>query len=115
MHVKVDGMEVFALMGDDVIGVAVGEQQVAELNDFLAAKSNEDGTFLSVSYDMARQMELQAAMSGKLDYDSSNHHAEMNELVDALRTSYTEMLGRSRLDMRFSGDGLVIDSRMTFK
>jgi hypothetical protein len=115
MHVKVDGMEVFALMGDDVIGVAMGEQQVAKLGGFLAAKSSEDGTFFSVSYDMARQMELQAAMSGKLDYDSSNHHPEMDELVDALRASYTEMLGRSRLDMRFSGDGLVIDSRMTFK
>ena len=38
-----------------------------------------------------------------------------DELAEAVRESYTAMLGRSRVDMRFTGDGLIIDSNISFK
>ena len=115
MQLHVDDLDVYALMSDDAIGVAVGEQQAKELVGFMDAKPQENGTFFSVSYDMARQLELQASMQDKLDIDSDHHHASAHEFSDAFKSSYTSMLGRSRVDMRFTDDGLVIDSKLGFK
>ncbi len=115
MQLKVDDLDVYALMGDDAIGVAVGELQAKELAGFMDTKPQQDGTVFSVSYDMARQMEIQAAMQAELDINPDQHHAAAHEFSNAFKSSYTSMLGRSRVDMRFTGDGLVIDSKLSFK
>ncbi len=115
----IQGVEVFALLGDSAIGAAIGPQQVKELGAFMAAKAQQNGTFFSVSYDLARQAEIQADMSQKWSQkwnnDADGQASSVNALSEALRKSYISMLGRSRLDMRFTGDGLVIDSRTTFR
>jgi len=92
---------------------------------FLAAKPQDSGTFFSVSYDLAKQADIQEKMAEKYNFDTpgydgdnsdeSDHEAQLHELSEAFKTSYTSMLGRSRVDMRLSGEGLVIDSHMTFK
>lgn len=108
-------IELYALMSDQAIGFSIGEQYAAELDRFLDEKPRDNGTFFSVSYDMARQLELQAALSGNLGFDTGHHDYAGDEFAEAFRASYTAMLGRSRVDMRFTTQGLVIDSTLSFK
>ena len=112
-----EGLEVSALMVDSAIGASVGAQQSKKLKAFMAAKPQDGGTFFSLSYDMARQVEIQNEMAKKWNYDSTDQDQESphDELTEAFKESYMAMLGRSRVDMRFDGHGLVIDSLMTFK
>lgn len=110
-----EGIEVSALMGDNAIGASIGEKQAKGLKAFMAAKPQDGGTFFSVSYDMARQAEIQNEMAKNWNYDAADQDSPHDELTEALKESYSAMLGRSRVDMRFSENGLVIDSQMTFK
>ena len=110
-----EDLEVFALISDTAIGVSIGEQQAAGLGEFMAAKPQDSGTFFSVSYDMAKQMEIQAAMSEHINGSSDSDHSQVDELAEAVKESYTAMLGRSHVEMSFTGTGLVIDSKISFK
>jgi hypothetical protein len=80
----------------------------------MSAKSQDNGTFFSISYDMAKQLEIQAAMSEKFDISMDKDHSHGDELSKAVRESYAAMLGRSRVDMRFTPSSLVIDSNISF-
>jgi hypothetical protein len=60
-------------------------------------------------------MEIQAAFSENLGLDPEEDHSPVHDYSEAVRQSYIDMLGRSRVDMRFTSDGLVIDNEMTFK
>lgn len=113
--IQVEGIDVFALMSDNAIGAAVGERHTRDLGTFLNAKSQDDGTFLSVSHDMAKQLEIQTALTETLGIDQDGHHSPVHEYSEAVKQSYTAMLDRSRVDMRLTSEGLVIDSSMTFK
>jgi hypothetical protein len=110
-----ENLDVFALMSDSAIGISVGEQHAGELKEFLAAEPQGNGTFLSLSYDMAKQLEIQVAMQEKLDIKLDDHQSPADELSEAVRASYTAMLGRSRVEIQFSSDGVVIDSAISFK
>ncbi len=110
-----EGLDVFALMTENAIGAAVGEQHAGELVQFMTATPQDNGTFFSVSYDMAKQMEIQMAMSEELGIDMDGDQSPGDELSEAVRESYSAMLGHSRVDMRLTGDGLVIDSNISFK
>jgi len=111
----IEGVEVFALMSDTAIGASIGEQQAKGLSAFMAAKPQDNGTFFSFSYDLARQAEIQSELAQKWTVDSAEQGSPIVGLAEAIRESYTAMRGRSRVDMRLSGNGLVIDSRMTFE
>jgi hypothetical protein len=75
-------------------------------------KQQNDGTFFSVSYDMAKQMEIGAAMQETMQFGGKS---TANEYANAVEEAYMAMLGRSRVDMRFTTSGLVIDNQVTFK
>ena len=60
-------------------------------------------------------MEIQQAMVEKMDGLTVDNHSPADAFSEAVMQSYTDMLGRSRIDMRFTSDGLVIDSNITFK
>ena len=109
-----EDLEVFALMGDSAIGASIGEQQSQGLEAFMDARPQDSGTFFSVSYDLARQAEIQAEIEKKWGRDSAADHSSADELTDAFKESYVDMLGRSRVDVRFTGNGLVIDSSISF-
>jgi hypothetical protein len=115
MYIKVDDLEVHALMGKQAIGVSVGEKHSSDLGAFMAAESQQDGTFLSISYDMARQLEIQSGVAEKWGVDMDDHPSGVHEFSEAFEQSYKAMLGRSRVEMKLTGDGLLIDSMMTFK
>jgi len=69
----------------------------------------------SVSYDLARQAEIQAEISKKWMVNMADQDPSAHDVAKTLQKPYTSMLDRSRIDMRFTAEGLVIDSRMTFK
>jgi len=41
--------------------------------------------------------------------------ADQHEYTEEIKQLYIDMLGRSRIDMKFTSEGLSIDSKMTFK
>ena len=41
--------------------------------------------------------------------------ADQHEYTEEMKQLYIDMLGRSRIDMKFTSEGLSIDSKMTFK
>ena len=110
-----EGLDVWALMSDNAIGAAVGDQYARDLGAFMATKPQDDGTFFSVSYDMAKQFEIQAAMSEKLFIDPISDQSHVGELSQAVMETYTSIFDRSRVDMRLTDHGLVIDSNISFK
>jgi hypothetical protein len=112
---QTDDFDVSALMSKNAIGASVGAQTASGLEPFMQAKAQDSGTFISVSYDLAKQVEIQEAMSQQLGIYSDSDNSEINEMAEALRQSYTSLLGYSRVDMKMTSDGLLVDSRMTFK
>ena len=110
-----EDLEVFAMMNDNAIGASVGKNHAKDLGSFMSAKPQDSGTFFSVSYDMAKQLEIQMAMADAFMTSPDDDQSVSDELSEAIMESYTSMLGHSRVDMRFTGDGLVIDSILTFK
>ncbi|NOR18617.1 MAG: hypothetical protein GQ538_00840 [Xanthomonadales bacterium] len=117
--IHMEGLDIFALMGDEAIGASIGEENASNLGAFMNAKSQDDGTFFSISYDIAKQMEIQMAMSEHFgiqqDNDQSAHDEFSDEFSAAVMDSYSAMFDRSRVDARLTSSGLVIDSSITFK
>lgn len=124
---RVDGVEVYALMSKDAIGAAIGQQDPADLPAFLNAKAQTTGTLFSMSVDMAKQMQIEDALTDQwdqygFDMDDFEDMDDMDEkdsqaiiFSDAVRASYAAILGRSRLDVNLNEAGISIESRMTFK
>lgn len=110
-----DGVDVFALMTDNAIGAAIGEKHVKDLVGFMGAKEQDNGTLLSISYDMAKQMEIQTALTEKFQVDMADEKPPVNEYAEAVKQAYTDILDRSRVDVRLTTKGMHIDSKMTFK
>jgi len=111
----IENLDIFVLMGDQTIGIAAGEQYAGQLGAFLDAEPQDNGIFFSLSYDMAKQLEIQTAMSEKFDIAFDDHHSSADEFTEAIRTTYASMLGQSHLEMRFTSEGMVVDSTISFK
>jgi hypothetical protein len=112
---NMEGIEVFALMGDDAIGASIGEQHVKDLGTFMSAKPEGNGTLFSASYDMAKQMEIQAALAGQYQVDVDDNQPNIIEYSEAMKEVYMQVLDRSRVDIRLTTEGLLIENSMTFK
>lgn len=110
-----EGVDVFAFMTDNAIGAAIGEKHVNDLVGFMAAKEQDNGTLLSVSHDMAKQMEIQAALAEQFQVEMADEKPVVNEYAEAVKKAYTDILDRSRVDVRLTTKGMHIDSKMTFK
>ena len=103
------------LMGMGAIGAAIGENHADELLEFMDTESQNNGTFFSFSYDMAKQLELQSALSGEQGGEADGNTSVTDEFSAVIKQTYAAMLDRSRVDMRLTGDGLIIESTISFK
>ncbi|MDX2417867.1 MAG: hypothetical protein QNK19_10445 [Xanthomonadales bacterium] len=110
-----EGIDVFALMSDGAIGASIGEQHVKDLGGFLNEKPQDNGTFLSISHDMGKQMEIQAALADQFQVDAGDEYGAVNEYAEAVKKAYTDILGQSHVEMRLTADGLHIDTSLNFK
>ncbi len=105
MAVRTPEFEAYAVMSKDAIGVSIGPGQSDGLRDFLDENGNADGVFFSVDYDMALVAEWQESAMAAQGQDADPAVSP---------TRYPELLGRTRMELRFDGEGLTIDQSQTF-
>ena len=110
-----EGVDVFALMSDKAIGASIGEKHVKDLDGFLNEKPQDNGTFLSISHDMGKQMEVQTALAEKYQVDADDEYGAVSDYAEAVKQAYGEILGQSHVEMRFTPEGLHIDTSLNFK
>ncbi len=121
MTLSIDGMHISAAMSKDALALSMGKDQQAGLMGFLEQDGENEGTFFSVSYDMAAQMQFQdhmqaqassaAAANGEVNPETQQVMDLMQEMADA----YRDTLGRARVEFRFTPAGFEIYNQMTFK
>ena len=122
--IPVPGIVAHAALSSGAIGLSVGDGEETGLVSYLNESSVDDGTFLSVNYDTAAYMEFTGNMSDQLQDDledvegmenMENQHQEIHEIAEAVQNAAKEVVDRSHATLRFTPEGFVIDSRMTFK
>jgi len=120
----------YAAMSDKALGISVGQGEEAHLTRFIEARSESDGSFLSMNYDMAAYMDRidvlgedlrRAGVDGDTTVDGEfesganpGDYASASEVAEAIREALKNMAGRSQLSFSFDDKGFAIDSRMTF-
>ena len=112
-----EGISVFAAMSNDSIGIATGENRMEDLAAFMEADDDNGNVFFSFEYDMSASLDFQQKMQEAYSSGDagSDEGQDFNELMNNIQESYMQWLGRSRMEMSFTEDGLQIDSKMTFK
>ena len=109
-----DGLQVYAAMGHDSIGIALGESKQEDLQRFMAADAANRNVFFSLEYDMAAQLELQQRMQQQIS-NQDDAPAAHEEFARALQDAYKAWLGRSRLEVSFEPDGIRMDTSISFR
>lgn len=115
--IPVPGAVAFAAMTDEAIGMSLGAGEEQTLEAFLERDDASKGTFLSVDYDMAAYLEY----SGRLEdaYSSDDVQDHSNDAIMAIAEAASDVIqktsDRSRTEMQFTPEGVVIKGRMTFK
>jgi len=106
----IPGLVLYAAQSQSALGLSVGEGQQQGLANFIKQQGKANGTFLSVNYDTASYLDMAGQISADfIDADGAAGFAE------SFREVYRSMADRSDTRMGFTKDGLVIDSKMTFK
>jgi len=115
----------FAALTDSAIGISMGVGEENALVPFLQQSAAKNGTFLSVSYDSAAYLDFTSKLTQGLEEfaeqpdDTADPDAGQQRSVkaisEAMRQAYANAVDRSQIDARFTEQGLLIDSRMTFK
>jgi len=126
--IPVPGVVAFAALSDSAIGLSVGAGEENGLTSYLQQKAGGDGTFMSLAYDTSAYLDFTQKMSHNWqdqteDPDDTGDVSDAGEapediaieIADAIQHAYKNFAGRSFLSMKFTGQGLVIDSRMTFE
>jgi hypothetical protein len=101
--------EVYAMMSKDALGVSLGKGQSASLAAFMEQSGPNGGTFLSFEYDGEVLGAMPATTPAQAYGDQPGDNWQQ------LAQDYQAMLGRSRMEFRFTEDGLVIDQRQDFR
>lgn len=107
-------LQLFAALGKDSIGVALGDSSQGALARFMEADDDNGSVFFSVEYDMARQLELEQQIQAQLGM-AGDGVAGYDDFARTMQEAYKAWLGRSRLEVSFDEDGIRADSTMTFK
>jgi hypothetical protein len=126
MMVATPDFEVYAVMSNDAIGLSLGKGQKDRLLPFMEDDQDNDGTFLSLEYDARAIMELQRAGQREamaeatrgLDDADPEQAAELKRMLDSterMSEAYESMLGRARMEFRFTDSGVTIDQRQDFR
>ena len=116
---------VYAAVGDDALGFAVGADPAQRLPDFLDADAAEDGLLLSVSYDVARYSALQQSVMSDVnlaesaepgdDPDDLRRAQAFMDLSRSINEAMARHADRAEFDVRLTERGLQVDHRQTFR
>jgi len=123
--IPMPGIVAFAALSEDAIGLSIGAGEEAGLPDYLAQKPGPAGTFMSTNYDMAAYMDYTQKFSdqlenledqaAELDQEHSAHYRSAQHIAESARNAFKAFADRSQATFRFTSEGFVADSRMTFK
>jgi hypothetical protein len=125
MTVVTPEFEVYAVMGKSAIGISLGRGESDGLRAFLDQDGDVDDVFLSLEYDgkalarMQRQSIAAYEEAARQDTSLAAPDDQAGEVpgdidLEALAADYEALLGRTRFEFRFDGEGLTIDNRQTF-
>jgi hypothetical protein len=111
--IPVPGLVMYAAQSKEAIGLSVGEGQQAGLPDYLGQKGKANGTFFSANYDTASYMEV----TGRLGTDTgdSGDHGMANDIAKDIQEAIKAVSDRTDTRLKFTQDGFVIDSRISFR
>jgi len=117
------GIVAFAALSNDAIGLSLGEGEEEKLPGYLARKPGADGMFMSTNYDMAAYLDYTQEMRqfqhmGEDSAGSDTGHANYRPFMrigESAQNAFKSFAGRSQATFRFTSEGFVADSRMTFK
>lgn len=115
--VSVQGIVAFAAMSDEAIGMSVGAGEENELPEFLTQDAGPKGMFFSVDYDNEAyyDYQLKGMEASQVNIEGDN---VMNPIMDISKAAIRAARAagdRNHVTMKFTGEGLVIESRMTYK
>lgn len=112
--VSIQGIVAYAAMSYEAIGMSLGEGEEVSLPEFLDAGAGPEGTFLSADYDYDAYYEYQ--LKGlKTGTSDDNPYGSVMAISRASMLAAKEAVDRNHVDMKFTADGLVIESRVTYE
>jgi hypothetical protein len=122
--IPVPGVVAFAALSKEAIGLSVGEGEEENLPGYLARKPAADGIFMSTNYDMAAYLDYTQEMRGQFQHmgedsaGSDSGHANYQPFMrigESAQNAFKSFADRSQATFRFTSEGFVADSRMTFR
>jgi hypothetical protein len=115
----------FAALTSDAIGLSAGEGEEDSLPGYLAEKAGPDGMFMSIAYDMVSYLEytqdfenqFKQAPGDNSEIDPEKQAAlqSLQDISGAAQEAYKSFADRSYTTFSLTPEGVVADSRMTFK
>jgi hypothetical protein len=108
------GSDVYAALSEDALALSIGEGAGAQLSSMLKADASDDGVFFNFSMDAERYYSFVGeAMAEAKNDDENPMTAVAQEAMQDIMLAIAEMYDRMSVDMRFTSDGIVIDSTVT--
>lgn len=108
------GQEMYIAMNDTALALSVGDGAQAQLGEMLSAKATENGTFFSFSMDAARYYGFIAEAMATQQADAEDPMSpEFRQAMQEMMLAIAEIYDRISVDVRFSKDGVVMDSVVT--
>ena len=126
--IPVPGIVAFAALSDEAIGLSIGAGEETGLPDFLKQEPGPEGTFLSTNYDMAAYLDYTQDLGEQFE-DMANegedteseqveqnvHYRSAQHISQSAQEAFKAFADRSQAELRFTKEGFVADSKMTFK
>jgi hypothetical protein len=108
------GNDMYIAMNNDALALSVGDGAEAELGSMLSAKARDTGTFMTFSMDAARYYAFIAeAMQMQKPDDEAPMSPEFQQAMQEIMLAVADIYDRMSADVRFTDDGIVIDSVVT--
>jgi hypothetical protein len=108
------GHDMYAAMNNDALALSIGDGAEAELGSMLSAKGRDNGTFMAFSMDAGRYYAfIGEAIQMQEPDDETPMSPEFQKAMQDLMLAVADIYDRVSADVRFTDDGIVIDSVVT--
>jgi len=104
----------YAAISDDAIGVSLGEGEQKELAAYLDRKAGPEGVLLAADYDAAAWQRMQRRDLDEVLAQGGGANPFIG-LAKVASETVEAINDRHRVEVRIGADGLVVDSRYTYK
>ena len=108
------GGELYVAMTDNALAMSVGDGAETELSGMLSADAEDNGLFFSFSMDAARYYAFMGeAIAAAEPDDKTPMSPEFRAAMQELMLGIADIYERMSVDLRFTSDGIVIESEVT--